>query len=197
MTQQSPTEAPAPDGRSLLPAPGRYVIDPAHSAISLTIRHLVVAKVRGRFTDFSGEINVTEDQLASTTTISINVASIDTGVSDRDDHLRSADFFDVEQYPTATFESKTVVDAGDGTFTIDGQLTIRETTNPVTLKLEYGGEATDPWGSTRAVFSASTEIDREAFGLTWNQALEAGGMMVGKIAKLEIDIEAIKPTDEG
>ena len=114
-----------------------------------------------------------------------------------DDHLRPAAFFDVEQYPTATFESKTVVDAGDGTFTIDGQLTIRETTNPVTLELEYGGEATDPWGSTRAVFSASTEIDREAFGLTWNQALEAGGMMVGKIAKLEIDIEAIKQTDEG
>lgn len=182
---------------SSLPTPGRYVVDPTHSAISLTIRHLVAARVRGRFTDFSGEVIVNEDQLASTTNVSINVASIDTGVEDRDTHLRSADFFDVEQYPTATFVSKSVKAVSNGTFALDGELTIRGVAKPVTLDLVFGGEVVDPWGGVRAVFSASATINREEFGLTWNQALETGGVMVGKTAKIEIDIEAVKQDSDG
>ncbi len=196
MSTSTPEAASAPN-ESNLPAPGRYVIDPTHSAISLTIRHLVAAKVRGRFTEFSGEINVTEDRLASTTNVSIKVASIDTGVGDRDDHLRSGDFFDVEQFPTATFTSKGVTAASDGMYVLDGELTIRGITKPVKLDLVYGGDVVDPWGSTRAVFNASAEVNREEFGLTWNQALEAGGVMVGKTAKIEIDVEAIIQTDQG
>ncbi len=196
MTTSAPEAAPAA-GNSTLPAPGRYVIDTTHSAISITIRHLVAAKVRGRFTDFSGEINVTDDQLASTTGVTINVASIDTGVGDRDDHLRSADFFDVEQYPTATFKSTAIRPISSGGFTLDGTLTIRDITKPVTLDLVFGGEVLDPWGGVRTVFNASTEINREEFGLTWNQALETGGVMIGKTAKIEIDIEAVKQDDAG
>jgi polyisoprenoid-binding protein YceI len=196
MTISAP-EAASAAHNSTLPAPGRYVIDPTHSAISLTIRHLVAAKVRGRFTDFSGEINVTDNQLASTTEVTINVASIDTGVGDRDDHLRSGDFLDVEQYPTATFKSAAIRPNSSGGFTLDGTLTIRDITKPVTLDLVFGGEVLDPWGGVRTVFNASTEINREEFGLTWNQALETGGVMIGKTAKIEIDIEAVKQDDAG
>ena len=137
------------------------------------------------------------DQLASTTEVTINVASIDTGVGDRDDHLRSGDFFDVEQYPTATFKSAAIRSNSSGGFTLDGTLTIRDITKPVTLDLVFGGEVLDPWGGVRTVFSASTEINREEFGLTWNQALETGGVMIGKTAKIEIDIEAVKQDDAG
>lgn len=174
------------------PAAGVYQIDPTHSAINLTIKHLVVAKVRGRFLDFSGSITIDGDQGAeSSALIEIATSSIDTGNSDRDEHLRSVDFFDIERFPTATFESSKVTATGGG-HDLSGRLTIAGVTEEVVLALTFDGEAIDPWGNTRAVFSATTDIDRETFGLTWNQTLETGGVMVGKTARVDIDIEAVK-----
>lgn len=185
----------AVDSSRPVPAPGTYEIDASHSAISLTIRHLVAAKVRGRFTDFSGSIVIGDNSLDSSTSVVIQVASIDTGTSDRDDHLRSADFFDVENYPTAHFAADALNPASDGTYALSGNLTIVGVTCPVVLDLVYGGDVVDPWGNTRAVFNATTQINREDFGLTWNQALETGGVMVGKTAQIDIDVEAIRKDD--
>ena len=177
-----------------LPTAGRYQIDPTHSSVEFVARHLVAAKVRGRFTDFSGSIEVGADPLASTVAVEIDMNSIDTGVADRDGHLRSPDFFDVENNPTATFAS-TSVREHDGAYIAAGDLTIAGVTSPVELALSFGGEVTDPWGNSRLVFSADTELDREDFGLTWNQALETGGLLVGKTVRIEIEIQAVRSDD--
>jgi polyisoprenoid-binding protein YceI len=173
-----------------LPASGTWTIDPSHSSVEFVVRHLMVAKVRGRFSDFSGTIHVGDTPEASSVEVSISPASISTGDPQRDGHLQSADFFEVEQFPTVTFRS-TAVRPVRGGYAVDGELTVRDVTNPVTLDLEYQGSITDPFGNDKAVFSASTEIDREDFGITWNQALESGGVLVGKKAKIEIEVEAV------
>ena len=177
-----------------LPTAGRYQIDPTHSSVEFVARHLVAAKVRGRFTGFSGSIEVGAEPLESKVAVEIDVGSIDTGVADRDGHLRSQDFFDVENHPTATFVSTSVRET-DGGYTATGDLTIAGATNPVDLALSYGGEVTDPWGNSRIVFSAETELNREDFGLTWNQALDAGGVLVGKTVRIEIEIQAVRSDD--
>ncbi len=177
-----------------LPTAGRYQIDPTHSSVEFVARHLVAAKVRGRFTDFSGSIEMGAEPLESTVAVEIDMNSIDTGVADRDGHLRSADFFDVENNPTATFVSTSVQEAA-GAHVAIGDLTIAGVTKPVELNLVYGGEVTDPWGNTRIVFSAETELNREDFGLTWNQALETGGVLVGKTVRIEIEIQAVRSDD--
>ncbi len=180
---------------SNLPEAGRYEIDPSHSAIDFVVRHLVAAKVRGGFQSFTGSIVIGDAPEQSSVDVEIDVASIDTGVEDRDAHLRSADFFDVENQPTASFVSTAVTPKSDGDYVVSGDLTIAGVTRPVSLDLEYAGAVVDPWGNDRIVFSATTEINREDFGLTWNQALETGGVMVSKTAKIEIDVQAVHKVD--
>ncbi len=173
-----------------LPVAGAWTIDASHSSVEFVVRHLMVAKVRGRFSEFGGTIHVGETPDASSVEVEISPASISTGDPGRDGHLTSPDFFDVEQFPTVGFRSTGVREVGDH-YAVDGELTLLGVAKPVTLDLEYQGSITDPFGNDKAVFSASTEIDREDWGLTWNQALESGGVLVGKKAKIEIEIEAV------
>ncbi len=175
-----------------LPAPGTFVLDPAHTHVGFTVRHMMVSKVRGQFADVAGTVTVADDPLASTVTTEIQTASIDTRDEGRDGHLRSPDFFDADTYPTITYTSTSVSNVGKGRFTVVGDLTIRDVTRPVELDVTYEGAGRDPWGNERIGLSASGEIDREAFGLTWNQALETGGVLVGKAIRIEIEVEAIR-----
>jgi polyisoprenoid-binding protein YceI len=175
-----------------IPAPGTFVIDPAHSEVGFVARHLMVSKVRGSFTQVSGEITVAEDPLASTVTVHIPTESINTGVADRDTHLRNSDFLDVEKYPELTFRSTGLTQPSGDKFKLNGELTIREVTRPVALDVEFDGVAVSPWGQEVVAFSASSEIDRGDFGITWNQALEAGGVLIGKKVKIELSIEATR-----
>ncbi len=174
-----------------LPDTGAWVIDPTHTAVTFSARHLMAAKVRGSFKTFSGEIDVDDSHGASAVNVSIDAGSIDTGVEDRDNHLRSPDFLDVENFPTIDFKSTGVRKAGDA-YEIAGELTIRGKSQPVTLATEYFGVMADPWGNDKALFSATTDIDREAFGLTWNAPLETGGWLVGKKVSIEIEVQAAK-----
>ncbi len=172
-------------------ATGTYAIDPAHSEVGFVARHAMVTKVRGRFTDVEGSIVIGEDVASSSAQATIGVASITTGNADRDAHLKSADFFDADLYPAISFRS-TGVRAEGGSYLVDGELTIKDVTRPITLDVEFGGVATDPFGNERAGFSAEVDVDREDFGLTWNAALETGGVLVSKKVKLVLDISAIK-----
>lgn len=173
-----------------IPVPGAWKIDPAHSVVGFTARHLMVAKVRGRFGSFAGTIQIADRPGDSTVEVTMDAASIDTREEKRDAHLRSADFFDAENHPTLRFRSVGFRSTGGTSFELPGELTIRGVTRPVALAASYGGITPDPWGGTRAVFTASTEIDREQWGLTWNQALETGGVLVGKMVKIELEVEA-------
>ncbi len=173
------------------PVAGTWVIDPAHTTISFTAKHLMVAKVRGSFHSFDGVLSIAEDPTESTTSIRIDAASIDTGVADRDAHLRSADFLDAERYDELHFTATRFEHAGGSDWKLYGDLTIRGVTRPVVLDTEYNGNAVDPWGGNRAFFSAHTRIDREQWGLTWHQALETGGWLVGKELRIDIEVEAV------
>ncbi|MFG2071875.1 Polyisoprenoid-binding protein YceI [Nonomuraea maritima] len=173
-----------------IPAAGTYNIDAAHTHIGFVAKHMMVTKVRGNFGKFSGSITVGETPLESSAELTIDAASIETGMIDRDNHLRSDDFLSVEKFPAITFRSTRVVGHSGSDFTVLGDLTIREVTKQVELKVEYGGVGNNPWGVQVWGFSITTEIDREAFGLTWNQALETGGVLVGKKIKIEIEGEA-------
>lgn len=175
-----------------LPTPGIFQLDPVHSHIGFVVRHMMVAKVRGRFTAVDGTITVAEDPAASSVDVSVDLASVDTREEQRDGHLRSPDFFDVEQHPTMTFRSTRIVPKGRNDLTVEGELTVRGVTRPLTLDATYEGVAGDPWGGQRIGFSAEGEVDREEFGLTWNMALETGGVLVGKKARLEIEVEAVR-----
>lgn len=178
------------------PAPGTWQFDQAHTTLMAEARHLMVTKVRGRFTDFTGTIHVAEVPEDSFVEVGIKAASIDTGNPDRDAHLRSPDFLDVVNHPTLTFRS-TGVELGDGPeFRVPGELTIRGITRPLILQAEYLGATIDPWGNTRVGFSATTEIDREEFGMTWNVALETGGVLVSKKIKIELEVQAIAAAAE-
>lgn len=174
-----------------MPDTGTWALDPAHTTVGFKARHLVAAKVRGSFKTFSGAIHIGDSPEDSSVEVSIDAGSIDTGVEDRDGHLRSPDFLHIEEYPTLEFESTAVRSAGSG-YEVDGDLTIRGTTNPVTLGLEYHGLVTDPWGNSKALFTAHTKIDREAWGLVWNAPLEAGGWLVGKTVDIELEVQAAK-----
>jgi len=177
------------------PSAGTWVLDPAHTTVEFEARHLMVAKVKGRFGEFEGALHIAEDPTQSSTSVTIKAASIDTRTQQRDDHLRSPDFLEVDAYPELTFAS-TGVEHDDGDdWKIHGDLTIRGVTKPVTLKTEYNGQMSDPFGGQRAFFSAETKIDREEWGLTWNQALETGGWLVGKEIKMSIEIESVLQTD--
>ena len=171
--------------------PGTWAIDASHSSVEFVARHLMVTKVRGRFAVSGGTVTIAENPLDSSVEATIDVASVNSGEAGRDAHLLSADFFDVEHYPTITFRSTKVVAAGDGNYELTGELTVKDVTRPVTLDLEYLGTVDSPFGDTRAGFSASTEISRKDWGLNWNMALEAGGVVVGDKIKLNIDAETI------
>ena len=170
---------------------GTWSVDPSHSAVSFVARHLMVSKVRGNFASFAGAITIDENPVASKVEATVDVASITTGDEGRDGHLQSADFFEVEQHPTWSFVSTSIVPKGDD-YLLHGDLTIKGVTKPVTFDLEFEGVATDPWGNTKAGFSAETEISRKEFGLEWNVALETGGVLVGDKVKIQLDIQALK-----
>jgi polyisoprenoid-binding protein YceI len=174
------------------PAPGVWEIDPSHSSVGAVARHLMVSKVRGRFTRFTGTVTIGETPEASGVVAAIDAASIDTAEPKRDAHLRSADFLDADTYPTLDFRSAAVEQTGPTTLRVKGDLTIRGITRPVTLDVAYGGSITDPFGNPKAIFSAQAEIDREEWGMTWNAALETGGVLVGKRLRIELEIQAVR-----
>ena len=166
-------------------------IDPSHSSINFSVRHLVIAKVRGRFGSFSGTITLDDDLAHSKVDVKIDAASLDTREEKRDAHLRSADFFDVEKFPHLTFVASRVEIGGGKATKLQGDLTIHGVTQPVTLTLDDLGRAKDPWGNDRIAFEAKGTIDRKDFGLKWNQALETGGVLVGEKVELSIEVQAV------
>jgi len=172
-----------------LPTTGIWVIDPSHSNVEFVVKHLVVTKVRGRFASFSGTINVADPVEQSTVDVTLDAASITTGDEQRDGHVRSDDFLNVEKFPALTFRSTGPHRREGDDWKIPGELTIRDVTKPVELNVEFLGVVTDPWGNDKAGFAGTTEIDREAFGVTWNQALETGGVMVSNTVKIELDVQ--------
>ena len=177
------------------PAPARttWSIDPTHSNVEFAVRHLMITTVKGRFTAVEGTVVLDEaNPAASAAEITVQVASIDTREPQRDAHLRSADFFDVEKYPTLTFRSSAAGDVTADGFTLAGDLTIHGVTRPVTLEVVHEGRARDPWGGERAGYAATTRIKRSDFGLTWNQLLETGGLAVSDEVKISLDVELVK-----
>ncbi len=170
--------------------------DQAHSQVGFTIKHMMFAKVRGSFGEWEGNFSFDpEDPAHSKVSATIQVASIDTSNDQRDDHLRSGDFFDVEEFPVMTFESTRWTKNGSK-YSVEGNLTIRDVSKAITLDVEHSGTGTDPWGNTRAAFTASTTINRKEFGLTWNQALEAGGVLVGEDVNIDIEVQAVEAAAE-
>ena len=171
----------------------QWNFDPAHSEIGFKVRHMMFSKVRGAFRSWSGEFHFdAENPGNGKTHVEIEAASVDTSNDDRDQHLRSGDFFKSEEYPHLKFDSTSFEKVGDGKLKLHGDLTIRDVTKPVTLDVEYHGKAVDPWGNDRVGFSATTTLSREEFGLTWNQALEAGGVLVGDKVEVELNVQAVK-----
>jgi len=166
-------------------------IDASHSTIGFAIRHMVFSKVRGRFLKFTGAIQLDDDLATSRVDVAIDAASIDTGTAQRDTHLRSADFFDVERFPELRFRSTRVDDLGGDRLRVTGTLTIRDAAREVVLDVEPAGRGKDPWGNERIGFVAKASIDRKDFGLAWNQLLEAGGVLVGDRVDLELDVQAV------
>jgi polyisoprenoid-binding protein YceI len=185
----------APTGSpNISPGVSNWEIDPAHSDVEFAVRHLMISTVKGRFADVQGLIRMDEaDPSTVFVDVTIGVASIDTRQKERDSDLRSADFFDVARFPTITFRSRRVQgNPLEGDFHLIGDLTIRDITREVTLDASMGGHVMDPSGEERAGFSAQTKIDRTDFGLTWNQALEAGGVLVGNEVRISIEVELVR-----
>jgi polyisoprenoid-binding protein YceI len=170
-----------------------WAIDTGHSAINFGVRHMMFGRTRGRFARFSGELRLDPENLQrSSVDVTIDASSIDTNDAQRDAHLRSPDFLDVERFPSLTFRSTSVEDVGEGKLRIHGELTIRGVTRHVVLDTEYGGRVKDPWGNDRAGFSARASVDRTDFGLKWNLPLETGGIVVGTKVDIEIEVEAVQ-----
>ena len=174
-----------------VPVAGTYAVDTSHTHAGFVVRHLMVSKVRGAFTGVSGTVTVGEDVADSTVEVEIDPSTIDTRDAQRDEHLRSGDFFGTDEHPSITYRSTGLRRDGAG-WVLDGDLTIKGITNPVRLDVEFLGAAKDPWGGSRLGFTASAEVDREAWGITWNQNLETGGVLVGKKATLEIEAELVQ-----
>lgn len=169
---------------------GTWAIDPVHSEVSFSVRHMMVSKVRGRFGKFEGTIVTHDDPLQSAVTANIDLVSLNTGSEDRDNHVRSADFLDVENHPTMTFRSTGVREGGDGLL-LDGELTIRGVTRPVTLNLEVNGFGPDAFGGTRNGFSATGEINRSDFGVSYNGPIPGGGTVLSEKVTINMDIEGV------
>lgn len=171
-----------------LPGPGTWVFDTSHSSVEFIARHLMVSKVRGGFRVFSGTVEVADPVTDSSVDVTIEAASFTSGDENRDAHVRGEDFLDVERFPNLVFKGSAPRRSGSG-WVLPGELTIRDVTRPVELAVEALGVLADPWGNEKAVFSATTEIDREEFGVTWNAALETGGVLVGPKVRIEIDVQ--------
>ncbi|HCA86026.1 MAG TPA: polyisoprenoid-binding protein [Streptomyces sp.] len=172
---------------------GDYTIDPAHSEIGFTVRHAMVTNIRGSFADHEGTLRLDgSDPSRSSASIDVRIASVDTGMKDRDGHLVSGDFFDAEKFPLMTFRSTAAEQVSDDVYRITGDLTIKDVTRPLSIDLEFNGSATDVYGYERVGFEGSATILRSDWGLTWNAALETGGVMVSDKVKLNFDISAIK-----
>ncbi len=171
--------------------PGVWNVDSSHSTIGFVVRHLMVSKVRGHFGTFTGTLTIADDPLESKVEASAETASISTADETRDNHLRSADFFDVENFPTINFVSTGIERQGND-YVLHADLTIKGVTKPVDFQLEFDGVTADPWGGTRAGFSAETEINRKDWGLTWNVAIETGGVVVGDKVKIQLEVEVVK-----
>jgi polyisoprenoid-binding protein YceI len=174
-----------------IPGKGRWELDTAHTRLGFVARHLMVTKVRGNFGVFGGAITVGDGPEDSQVEVHVDAASIDTGTPDRDTHLRSPDFLDVEKFKELTFVSTKVEEAGHHKLRITGDLTIKDVTRPVVLEADFEGITDDPWGNKRVGFTATAEIDREDWGMTWNVALEKGGLLVSKKVQIELDVEAV------
>jgi polyisoprenoid-binding protein YceI len=174
---------------------GTWVIDPVHSEVSFTVRHLMVSKVRGRFTAFAGELVTADDPIESSVHATVDLASIDTANADRDAHVRSADFLDVERYPTLTYQSTAIRPDGDR-FIVDGDLSLHGVTRSVPLTLEVNGfQANTPFGDSRVGFSATAEINREDFGVEFNAPLEGGGVVLGNKIQIALEVQAVRQSD--
>lgn len=168
-------------------------IDAIHSGINFSVRHMVVSKVRGRFAKYSGTVDLDDGDLTrSVVEATIDASSVETGTPQRDAHLRSPDFLDVERYPEIRFRSRGIERLEASRYRVVGDLTIRDVTRQVSLDVEYGGRAKDPWGNERVGFIATTSLDRRDFGLQWNQVLEAGGVLVGDRVDVELEVQAVK-----
>jgi polyisoprenoid-binding protein YceI len=176
------------DGRQV-PAAGEWAVDKSHATVEFVARHLMVSKVRGRFTDYDAKLVIAERPEDSSLEVELQAASLTTGEEARDGHLHNEDFLDVEQYPLVTFKSTSIEPVSDDTWKVTGDFTIRDTTRPLDLEVTFGGAATTPWNTQAAFFSANAEFDREDWGLTWNQPLAGGGVLVGKKVQIEIDVE--------
>jgi polyisoprenoid-binding protein YceI len=177
---------------SNLPAPGTYSIDTGHSYVGFAVKHFGLSRVKGEFQKFDGSVTIAEEPTASSVEVEIDADSFSSRDDQRDTHVRSADFLDVGTHPKLTFRSTGVRPDGDR-WVVTGDLTVRGTTRPVELATEFEGAIEDPYGLDRIAFSAETEVDREDFGLTWNQVLETGGLVVGKKVKVILEVEAVRP----
>ena len=172
-------------------AAGTWTVDPTHSRVGFVARHMMVSKVRGSFSDYTAEITIADDPLQSSLRAEVQMASIDSGNADRDGHLRTNDFFDIEHFPTMTLVATNFEPNGED-FTMTADLTIRGVTRSVDFDLAFEGSGTDPWGGTRAGFTASTTINRKDFGMEYNAALETGGVLIGEKVQIELDIQLVK-----
>ncbi len=171
----------------------KWAIDPTHSKIGFKVKHLMISNVLGSFREFEGEVTtVGNDFSKSVISLSLNTASVDTEIADRNAHLKSGDFFDVENFPKITFNGAGLKDLGDDLYELTGDLTIKGITNPITLSVEFGGVNSDPWGNVKAGFSVTGKLKRKDWGLTWNAALETGGVLVGDEVKIDCDVQLVK-----
>ena len=171
----------------------KWVLDASHSLVEFSVKHMMIATVKGRFSSLQGEILVDPAEIAGAEfSVTVDASSIDTREAQRDEHLKSADFFDVATYPTLTFLSRSVEPKGDDEYALVGELTMHGVTREVNFNLTYEGQGRDPWGNTRIGFTATATVNRKDYGLTWNAALETGGVLVGETVKIEIHTEAIK-----
>jgi polyisoprenoid-binding protein YceI len=175
-----------------LPEAGTYTIDPAHTNVGFVARHMVFTRVRGQFPEVQGTVILAEDPADSTVDVTIRTATVTTGAADRDRHLRSADFFDVENHPEMAFRSSSIRHLGGPEFLVTGDLTIRDVAKPVELAVTVEGAGVDPWGRQVAGISARAEVDREQWGLTWNAALETGGVLVGRTVVLQLEVQGTR-----
>jgi polyisoprenoid-binding protein YceI len=171
--------------------PGTWNVDPSHSSVSFSVRHLMITKVRGSFRTFSGTVTIASDPLASTVDATVDMASVDTGDENRDGHLRTGDFFDVEHHPTMALRTAAIRQNGSN-FVLDADLTIKGVTKRVAFNLEFEGSSKDPWGNTKAAFTASAEINRKDWGLEYNAVLETGGVLIGEQVQITLDIQVVK-----
>lgn len=172
-------------------AKAKWALDASHSSVEFSVRHMMIAKVKGSFSQFDATIEADPADLTTADiSFSVDLASVDTKSGDRDAHLRSADFFDVENYPQLTFKATKIVKTGEGEYDVTGDLTLRGVTRPETFQVTYEGSGKDPWGNTKAGFSVDGSIKRGDYGLTWNAALETGGVLVSDEVKIHLEIQA-------